>query len=282
MTYLLDGRALAKEVRQEIATRVQACTTRGTVPRLGVVLVGDHPASQVYVRNKTKACQEVGIGVVDQWLPATASPETLVGLLQAWNHDATIHGILVQLPLPLGWPTDDILQTISPHKDVDGLLPENAGHLWQGHPRFIPCTPLGIMRLLQAAKVSLAGAQALVVGRSNLVGKPMAALLLAADATVTLAHSKTKHLSGLVQQADVVIAAVGYPHLIQGEWIQQGATVIDVGINRLPDGTLVGDVVFETAYARAAAITPVPGGVGPMTIAMLLQNTVWAAEQTLV
>lgn len=282
MTYLLDGKSIAKQVRQEVALRVQACVMGGVVPRLGVVLVGDNPASQVYVRNKTKACQEVGIGVVDHWLPATAPPEALFALLKTWNHDATIHGILVQLPLPVGWPTDDILQTISPDKDVDGLLPENAGHLWQGHPRFVPCTPLGIMRLLQEAKTPLVGVQAVVVGRSNLVGKPMAALLLAADATVTMAHSKTKHLPDVVQQADVLIAAVGQPHLIQGEWIRQGATVIDVGINRLSTGTLVGDVVFETACTRAAAITPVPGGVGPMTIAMLLQNTVWAAEQTVV
>lgn len=276
---ILDGKAIAAQVRREVAVRVATCQAHGVLPGLGVVLVGENPASQVYVRNKTKACQEVGIRVEDQQLSAEASPAALLRMIEQWNQDSSIHGILVQLPLPPGWPTQALLESISPHKDVDGLLADNVGRLWQGQPRFVPCTPLGVMHLLAATQVPLAGAHAVVVGRSGLVGKPVAGLLLAADATVTICHSKTTHMDELVGRADVVVAAVGQPQLIKGMWIREGATVIDVGINRLSSGQLVGDVEFECAKERAAWISPVPGGVGPMTIAMLLHNTVLSAER---
>lgn len=277
---VLDGKAIAVTVRAEAAKRVAALRQAGIVPGLAVVLVGDDPASQVYVRNKTRACDEVGVVHFDHRLPATTTQSELEALVDRLNADPRVHGILVQLPLPAGLDSAALLARIDPRKDVDGLLPENIGRLWSGAPRFVPCTPLGVMRLLGEAGTPLSGAHAVVIGRSALVGKPVAALLIAQNATVTLCHSHTRDLPSLVRSADIVIAAVGKPGLVVGDWIKPGATVIDVGINRLPDGRLVGDVDFEGARQRAAAITPVPGGVGPLTIAMLLHNTLAAATGT--
>jgi len=275
---VLDGKAIAQQVRAESAAQVRALKERGITPGLAVVLVGDDPGSQIYVRNKTRACQEVGITALDHRLPASTTKEELLALIGRLNRDPQIHGVLVQLPLPPGLDAGPILATLDPAKDVDGLLSENVGALWLGRPRFVPCTPLGIMRLLKEAGTPVAGAQAVVIGRSNLVGRPVAGLLLAADATVTVCHSRTRDLPAVVGRADIVVAAIGRPEAIRGEWIKPGATVIDVGINRLADGKIVGDVEFAAARSRAAAITPVPGGVGPMTIAMLLHNVVLAAS----
>lgn len=276
---ILDGKAIAQQVRAEAAAQVAALKQRGITPGLAVVLVGDDPGSQIYVRNKTRACQEVGITALDHRLPASTTQEELLRLIQRLNRDPQVHGVLVQLPLPPGLDAGPILATLDPGKDVDGLLGENVGALWLGKPRFVPCTPLGIMRLIQEAGTPLAGAQAVVIGRSNLVGRPVAGLLIAADATVTVCHSRTRDLPAIVGRADIVVAAIGRPEAIRGEWIKPGATVIDVGINRLADGKLVGDVEFAAARARAAVLTPVPGGVGPLTIAMLLHNTLLAASQ---
>lgn len=275
---VLDGKAIAQQVRAESAAQVRALKERGITPGLAVVLVGDDPGSQIYVRNKTRACQEVGITALDHRLPASTTKEELLALIGRLNRDPQIHGVLVQLPLPPGLDAGPILATLDPAKDVDGLLSENVGALWLGRPRFVPCTPLGIMRLLKEAGTPVAGAQAVVIGRSNLVGRPVAGLLIAADATVTVCHSRTRDLPAVVGRADIVVAAIGRPEAIRGEWIKPGATVIDVGINRLADGKIVGDVEFAAARSRAAAITPVPGGVGPMTIAMLLHNVVLAAS----
>lgn len=275
---VLDGKAIAATVRAEAAAEVAILRQAGVVPGLAVVLVGDDPASQVYVRNKTRACDEVGVVHFDHRLPATTTQADLEQLIDGLNADPRVHGVLLQLPLPRGLDSAALLQRLDPGKDVDGLLSDNVGRLWTAQPRFVPCTPLGVMRLLREAGTPIAGAHAVVVGRSGLVGKPVAALLLAEDATVTIAHSRTRDLRALIERADIVVAAVGKPGLIAGEWIKPGATVIDVGINRLPDGRLVGDVEFEPARARAAAISPVPGGVGPLTIAMLLHNTLRAAR----
>lgn len=274
---ILDGRAIAKKVREETKVQVEQLKQQGVQPGLAVVLVGENPASQIYVQNKTKACQEVGITVFDFLLPETTQADELIHLIRKLNSDSRIHGVLIQLPLPFALPTQRILEVLDPQKDVDGLLPENIGKLWQGKPRFVPCTPLGIVRLLKETKTSLSGSHTVIVGRSNLVGKPMAGLLLAENATVTMCHSYTKDLATFTKQADLIIAAMGKPEAIKGEWVKEGATIIDVGINRLADGKIVGDVEFEKAKMHAAWITPVPGGVGPMTIAMLLQNTVTAA-----
>jgi methylenetetrahydrofolate dehydrogenase (NADP+)/methenyltetrahydrofolate cyclohydrolase len=278
MGRVLDGKAIATAVRAEAAAEVAILAGAGVVPGLAVVLVGDDPASQVYVRNKTRACDEVGVVHFDHRLPATTTQADLEQLIDGLNADPRVHGVLLQLPLPRGLDSAALLRRLDPAKDVDGLLSENVGRLWTAEPRFVPCTPLGVMRLLREAGTPIAGAHAVVVGRSGLVGKPVAALLLAEDATVTIAHSRTRDLRALIERADIVVAAVGKPGLIAGEWIKPGATVIDVGINRLADGRLVGDVEFEPARARAAAISPVPGGVGPLTIAMLLHNTVRAAR----
>lgn len=274
----LDGKAIAAKVRSEVAAGVARLQATGTTPGLAVVLVGDDPASQVYVRSKTRACEEVGVAHFDHRLPATTSQADLESVIERLNADARVHGVLVQLPLPSGLDTAAVLRRLDPRKDVDGLLAENVGRLWNGEPRFVPCTPLGILRLLREAGTAIAGAHAVVIGRSQLVGKPVAALLLNEHATVTVCHSRTQDLQSWVAAADIVVAALGKPQRIRGEWIKPGSTVIDVGINRLPDGRLVGDVDFASAAKRAAVITPVPGGVGPLTIAMLLANTLRAAE----
>ena len=275
---ILDGKAIAQTVRNEVRQQVADLRAHGIIPGLAVIVVGDDPASHIYVRNKSRACQEVGIAVFDHSLPAQTTAAELKALLHRLNADPSVHGVLLQLPIPAGLPVGEILDQLDPMKDVDGLLEANVGRLWLGRPRFVPCTPLGVMRILAEAGTTLSGARAVVIGRSILVGRPMAALLLGADATVTICHSKSRDVAERVAEADVVVAAIGKPEAIAGRFIKPGAVVIDVGINRLADGKLVGDVEFAVAVERAAAITPVPGGVGPLTIAYLLHNTVLAAK----
>jgi methylenetetrahydrofolate dehydrogenase (NADP+)/methenyltetrahydrofolate cyclohydrolase len=275
---VLDGKAVAARVRGEIAEAAAKLRAAGVEPGLAVVLVGDDPASHIYVRNKTTACAQAGIRTFDHRLPATTPETELLALVAALNADPAVDGILIQLPLPTGIDARRVLFAVDPRKDVDGIHPENVGRLLMGAPRFVACTPFGVMKLIEEAKLSLAGANAVVVGRSNMVGKPMAALLLNANATVTVCHSQTRDLPGVVGRADLVVAAVGRAEMIRGDWIKPGAVVIDVGINRGADNKLRGDVEYAAAAARASHITPVPGGVGPMTIAMLLANTVTAAR----
>jgi methylenetetrahydrofolate dehydrogenase (NADP+) / methenyltetrahydrofolate cyclohydrolase len=276
---LIDGKAIAQALRAEVAAGVRGFRElHSRAPALHVVLVGEDPASAVYVRNKEKAVLEAGmLGQVHR-LPASVSAEELHALIARLNRDPSVDGILVQLPLPKHIPVDPILESVDPAKDVDGFHPVNVGRLWSGRPALVPCTPRGCLHLLRTAQVALEGARALVVGRSNIVGKPMAALLLGAHATVTLAHSKSRDLAARCREADVLIVAAGQPRLVEGSWIKPGATVIDVGMHRGADGKLCGDVDFASASSVAGAITPVPGGVGPMTIAMLLDNTLRAAS----
>jgi methylenetetrahydrofolate dehydrogenase (NADP+) / methenyltetrahydrofolate cyclohydrolase len=276
---LIDGKAVAAKLRGEVATAATALRGKGIAPTLAVVLVGDDPASGVYVRGKTKAAREAHVDIRDHKLPATTTQAELMALVDLLNRDPIVDGILVQLPLPHPLDEDAILRAIDPAKDVDGLHPTNLGFLAQGRPIVAPCTPKGCMRLLHEVNAKLPGARAVVIGRSKLVGRPMALLLANADATVTLCHSKTRDLADEVRRADIVIAAIGRPELVRGAWIAEGAIVLDVGINRMADGRLVGDVEFNAAAQRARAITPVPGGVGPMTIACLLENTVEAAAR---
>jgi methylenetetrahydrofolate dehydrogenase (NADP+) / methenyltetrahydrofolate cyclohydrolase len=271
---VIDGKAIAAKVRAEVATAVRELRGRGVTPGLTVVRVGEDPASAIYVRGKRKACDEVGIASVEHHLPASTTQPELLGLVRRLNDDPSVHGILVQLPLPDHIDEEPVLELIAPAKDADGFHPFNVGCLWSGKSAPRACTPFGIMRLLAEAKVELKGKRALVVGRSNIVGKPMAAMLLEQHATVTVAHSRTADLAGEVARAEVVVAAIGKAEIIRGAWVKPGAVVVDVGMNRLADGKLVGDVEYAEAAKRASAITPVPGGVGPMTIAMLLRNTV--------
>jgi methylenetetrahydrofolate dehydrogenase (NADP+)/methenyltetrahydrofolate cyclohydrolase len=271
---LIDGKAVAADLRRSIAARV---ATLGFRPGLRVVRVGEDPASGVYVRNKDKAAQEVGFDSATLHLPATTTEAELLALVARLNADPEVDGILVQLPLPPQIRADRVISAVLPEKDVDGFHPLNAGRLASGQPGLVPCTPKGAMHLLRAAGASLPGARAVVLGRSNIVGRPMAQLLLAADCTVTIVHSRTRDLPVECRRAEILIAAVGRAEMVRGDWVTEGATVIDVGINRLPDGRLVGDVDFAGASMRAEAITPVPGGVGPMTIACLLENTLEAA-----
>ncbi|MEM8609415.1 MAG: bifunctional methylenetetrahydrofolate dehydrogenase/methenyltetrahydrofolate cyclohydrolase FolD [Myxococcota bacterium] len=279
MAELIDGKALAKEVRAEVKTRAEAFAAKyGRAPGLHVVLVGDDPASQVYVRNKERAAGKVGIAGEVHRLPAETTEADLLALVGKLNAASDIDGILVQLPLPDHLDDQTIVDAIDPGKDVDGLHPFNAGLLTVGRNGLRPCTPSGCMRMLSHVGCDPKGKRALVLGRSTLVGKPIALMLLEKHATVTVAHSRTENLDERVREADIVVAAVGRPNLVKGDWIKEGAVVIDVGINRLDDGTLTGDVDFEGAASRASHITPVPGGVGPMTIALLLSNTVDAAE----
>ena len=279
---IIDGKAIAAKVRAEVAQAVKDIERRaGVTPGLALIRVGNDPASEVYVRGKAKACQETGMAGFEHILPETTSEVELLALVRKLNVDPHVHGVLVQLPLPKHISPDEVLDTLAPQKDVDGFGPHNAGALFTGRKGLRPCTPLGIMRLLDEAKTPLSGARALVVGRSNIVGKPVAMLLLERHATVTLAHSRTADLAGVVAAADVVVAAVGKPEMIRGDWVKPGSTVIDVGINRNAAGKLIGDVEFGKAAERARAITPVPGGVGPMTIAYLLSNTIEAARAQL-
>ena len=274
---LLDGRALAARVRAQVAAEIRQLEAQvGRRPGLAVLLVGDDAASAVYVRNKRRACEEVGIRSWVYHLPAQTSPSELADRIDQLNARDDVHGILLQLPLPAGLEAAAFLDRIDPRKDVDGFHPVNVGRLAVGRPYLVPCTPAGILALIDEAGVNLAGARAVVVGRSAVVGKPVALLLLARDATVTLCHSRTRDLAGLCRQADVLVVAAGRPRLVQADWIRPGAVVVDVGINRLPDGTLVGDVDQPAAARVAGALTPVPGGVGPMTVAMLMRNTLLA------
>jgi methylenetetrahydrofolate dehydrogenase (NADP+) / methenyltetrahydrofolate cyclohydrolase len=271
---LIDGKAIAAQVRAAVTARVAELDFR---PCLAVVLVGDDPASAVYVRTKDKAAMQAGIDARTIRLPATISQADLLAAVRDLNADPAVDGILVQMPLPTGLDDAAVIDAIDPAKDVDGFHPQNMGRLSVGRPSLVPCTPAGVMKLLAAHKVATSGARALVLGRSGIVGRPMAALLLAADATVTIAHSRTRDLPDECRRADILVAAVGRPDMVRGDWIKPGATVIDVGINRLADGRLSGDVAFDEAARVAGLITPVPGGVGPMTIACLLENTVAAA-----
>lgn len=280
MAQILDGKAVAKEVRVEVKTRAEAFARRiGRPPRIEVVLVGDDPASQVYVGAKERAAAKCAIAGSVQRLPADTTQQAIVDVVETLNHNPEVDGILVQLPLPGRMNARPVLAAIHPDKDVDGLHEINVGRLALGLDGLFPCTPSGCMRLLASAGVELEGADAVVIGKSDLVGRPITQMLLHARATTTVCHSRTRDLADKVRGADVVIAAVGITELVKGDWIKEGAAVIDVGINRQPDGKLKGDVEFAEAQLRAGWITPVPGGVGPMTIAMLLSNTVKAAER---
>lgn len=274
----IDGREVAKKWKENAAQRAQALTEKGVTPHLAVIVAGDNPASQVYVRNKENACLRAGIRSTILRLPESCTQEELESAVTALNADQGVHGILVQLPLPKGLDEARVLAMIDPEKDVDGFHAMNTGKLMNGQPGFVPCTPLGVMKLLEAYNIPTRGRHAVVIGRSNIVGKPMAMLLLAADATVTICHSKTENLADITRQANILVAAVGRANFVTGDMIKPGATVIDVGINRV-DGALVGDVNAEEAAQKAAYLTPVPGGVGQMTIAMLLSNTLDAAER---
>lgn len=276
---LLDGRAFAARIRAEVATHVARLRETGLTPGLAVVLVGEDPASQVYVRNKHAQTVEVGMNSFEHRLPADTTEATLMALIAALNADPAVHGILVQLPLPRHLNSDLAINAIAPEKDVDGFHILNVGRLATGQKAMVPCTPLGCLMMLRDLHGSLAGMEAVVVGRSNIVGKPMAQLLLADSCTVTVAHSRSRDLAATCRRADILVAAVGRPEMIPGDWVKPGATVIDVGINRVEQGgraRLVGDVHFDSAVQVAGAITPVPGGVGPMTIACLLANTLTA------
>ncbi|MFZ5469546.1 MAG: bifunctional methylenetetrahydrofolate dehydrogenase/methenyltetrahydrofolate cyclohydrolase FolD [Myxococcota bacterium] len=275
----IDGKAIAAKVRGEVKEAVvRLQRERGVTPGLAVVRVGEDPASKVYVGSKRKAAEEVGFNSWEHHFPETATQSEVLAKVQALNQDAAVHGILVQLPLPRQLDAEAILVAVAPEKDVDGFHPLNAGRLFTGRPGVRPCTPAGVMRLLEEIRFDPAGKKAVVVGRSNIVGKPMAMLLLGGDATVTLCHRKSD-VPSEVRVADLLVAAVGVPELIKGEWVKPGAVVVDVGMNRTPEGKLVGDVEFAAAAERASFITPVPGGVGPMTVAMLMQNTLAAATQ---
>lgn len=279
MAQIINGKEIAAEMRAEIAKEAKELIKRsGITPGLAVVLVGDDPASRVYVSMKEKACKEAGFYSTEHKLSAQTSEEALLALIEELNRDDKIHGILVQLPLPKHINETKVLESISPSKDVDGFHPYNVGRLIVGKPSFQPCTPFGVIKMLERTGTELEGKEAVVVGRSNIVGKPVAMMLLQKNATVSICHSRTKNLKEKVRSADILIAAVGVPEMIKGDWIKEGAVVIDVGVNRLPDGKLVGDVEFEAASNVASAITPVPGGVGPMTITMLLYNTLEAAR----
>jgi methylenetetrahydrofolate dehydrogenase (NADP+)/methenyltetrahydrofolate cyclohydrolase len=284
---ILDGRSLAQQVRSRIAAEAAELSARsGVVPGLTVVLVGDNPASQVYVRNKESACKAAGMHGTVIRLPSTVSQADLLAVITRLNGDHSVHGILVQLPLPAHISERAVVEGVDPRKDVDGFHPQNLGLLVRGEPRFVPCTPLGIRALLDHGRVETHGMHAVVIGRSQIVGRPMALLLMqkgkGGDATVTICHTATREISSLARQADLLIVAMGQPERVTAEWIKPGAVVIDVGIHRRDDGTLCGDVHFASASVVASQITPVPRGVGPMTIAMLLQNTLLAARMSLI
>jgi methylenetetrahydrofolate dehydrogenase (NADP+)/methenyltetrahydrofolate cyclohydrolase len=276
---LIDGKAIAQEYRNEFAIRVARLRDAGIVPHLVVIIVGEDPASQVYVRNKARASTEIGMRSEVLAIPADVTQAAVIGVVRAFNANESVHGILVQLPLPRHIDGRAVIEAIAPEKDVDGFHYRNVGALVVGESAFYPCTPWGVMKMLEHEGIAIEGLHAVVVGRSNIVGKPMALMLLHAGATVTICHSKTPDLAAMTRQADLLVAAVGKPRMIDGAMVKPGAVVIDVGINRLPDGGLRGDVDFDTTAEVASHITPVPGGVGPMTIAMLLGNTVKSAER---
>ncbi len=276
---LIDGNALSRQLRADVGTRVSALKARGITPGLAVILVGDNPASQVYVRNKVKACEDTGMHSVLETWPASLSEAELLARVQALNHDASIHGILVQLPLPAHIDAQKVIEAIDPGKDVDGFHIASAGALMTGMPGFWPCTPYGCMKMLESIGYDLRGKHAVVIGRSNIVGKPMALMLLQKNATVTICHSGTQNLKALTLQADVIVAAVGKRHVLTADMVKPGAVVLDVGMNRDDAGKLCGDVDFAGVKEVASYITPVPGGVGPMTITMLMVNTLESAER---
>lgn len=278
---IIDGKSLAAQLRAEQKSAVEALAARGARPGLAAILVGDDPASRVYVRNKARACEETGVRSEIHEFPAQVPEAALLECIARLNSDRAVHGILVQLPLPRPLRAERILAAVSPSKDVDGFHAVNLGALVQGQPGFVPGTPAGVMRLIEHAGVPLAGKHAVIVGRSTIVGKPLALLLLQKDATVTICHSKSRDLAALTRQADVLVAAVGRAKLVTAEMVKPGACVIDVGINRMPDGKLAGDVDFAAVREVAGSLTPVPGGVGPMTVAMMIVNSVIAAERSL-
>ncbi len=277
---LIDGKALAQAIRDKIAQDASALLARsGIKPGLAAILVGDDPASHLYVKNKQKACESVGIYVADHRLPATTSQAELLALIDKVNRDPLIHGILVQLPLPKHIDSQVVLNAVLPEKDADGFHPYNIGRLVEGHPVFEACTPKGVIKMIESTGVGIEGKRAVVVGRSNIVGKPVALMLLHRHATVTVCHSKTKDLPAVCREADILVVAIGKARFVTADMVREGAVVVDVGVNRTADGKFVGDVDFEPVSRKASWISPVPGGVGPMTIAMLLQNTLESAQR---
>lgn len=274
MAFVIDGKKISQEIKEELKEQVAALREEGKEIALAVIQVGEDPASSVYVGNKKKACAYIGIRSESYELPETVTQEELIDLIERLNRDEKINGILVQLPLPEHIDEDAVIKAIAPSKDVDGFHPESVGALLIGQPGFLPCTPAGIIQLLKRSNIEIAGKECVVVGRSNIVGKPMAVLLLRENATVTIAHSKTKNLKEVCKRADILVVAVGKPRIITGEYVKEGATVIDVGIHRNAENKLCGDVDYEDVFPIAGALTPVPGGVGPMTIAMLMNNCV--------
>ena len=281
MATIIDGKKTSADIKAEIANETaEFIKSTGVTPGLAVVIVGNDPASEVYVRNKCKACEAVGFHSEKYELSGDSTEEELIALIDKLNDDKNIHGILVQLPLPKAMDVEKVLLRIKPEKDVDAFHPYNTGKIMQGKYDFLPCTPAGVMELLARYNVEIKGKDCVVVGRSDIVGKPMAMLLLHKDGTVTICHSKTKDLSEVCRRADIIIAAVGRANFVTADMVKDGTVVIDVGINRLPDGKLCGDVAFDEVEKKASAITPVPGGVGPMTIAMLMRNTLTAAQKS--
>ena len=279
MAIILDGKSLAQKVREEVKEQVEELKLKGINPKLAVIMVGNNSASAVYVRNKSNACKNAGIDFEEFLLPEETEEDELIDLIKKLNEDKSVHGILLQSPVPKHINIDRAFDTISPDKDVDGFNAVNVGNLCIGRDCFISCTPYGIMKLLEEYNIEVSGKRAVVIGRSNIVGKPMLQCLLAKNATVTICHSKTQNLVEVVREADIVVAAIGKPNFITGDMVKEGAVVIDVGINRMEDGKLIGDVNFAEAELKASYITPVPGGVGPMTIAMLVENVVKAAKK---
>ena len=277
MAKILSGKVVSQRIKDELKEEVKELNAKGIFPGLAVIIVGDDPASRVYVNSKKKACEEIGVYSEEYALPAETSEEELLGLVEKLNNEPKINGILVQLPLPKHIDEETIINAISPIKDVDAFHPSNVGKIMIGNYDFLPCTPAGVMELIKESGIDVSGKECVIVGRSNIVGKPQAMLLLHANGTVTICHSRTQDLKSKTKNADILVAAVGIPNFITGDMIKEGAVVIDVGINRVADKKLVGDVEFESAEKVASAITPVPGGVGPMTIAMLMKNTVKAA-----
>ncbi len=282
MAILIDGKATAAAMKAELKEKIEAFSAKnGFTPGLAVIIVGNDPASAVYVRNKENACAAVGIHSETFRLPEDTTEEELLALIRKLNTDEKLHGILVQLPLPKQISEERVIATISPRKDVDAFHAENVGRIMTGNYHFVPCTPAGVMALLERYNIEVQGKRCVVIGRSNIVGKPQAMLLLEKNGTVTVCHSRTQNLPSVTREADIIVAAVGRPNFVTADMVKEGATVIDVGINRLPDGKLCGDVAFEEVEKKAYAITPVPGGVGPMTVTMLLYNTLTAAEESL-
>ena len=280
MAQIIDGKKIASAIKAQIKQEVAELTASGIKPGLVALRVGDDASSEIYVRHKRKACDLVGIYSEEHHLPLEIPEERILGLIAKFNADPQIHGILVQLPLPKRFNTDQIIRAVSPEKDVDGLHPFNVGLLTMGSPRFVPCTPAGVIKMLDDYKIPIEGQRAVIVGRSGLVGRPAALLLMHRHATITVCHSRTRNIAAVCRQADILVVAMGLPRFVTIEMVKEGATVIDVGINRLPDGKLVGDVDFDGVERKAGWISPVPGGVGPMTIAMLLRNTLESAKRS--